>query len=265
MAQVVHLNELQEKYYDQGLRIIAITKEPTGTIESALLEAREAKYWVGSDPGGESMKQFTSPGSVGIPHAYLVDASGKVVSEGVPSEQQIEKLLEGAFDAALGKDLHRSLGGAVKSYGKGQIGAAWAASGRFVEDEKRGLAADAAFLREKAQSYAKFVRGLAESGIESKDFGTAMDDLGWLQKDFAGMEAAAWAKTKLAELKADPAVKNELSGMKALRKAQARELDAGGKEKKLKGVVSAYRKVVKKFAGTRAAVEAEAAVKRLDR
>jgi hypothetical protein len=263
MAQVGHLNELTEKYYDKGLRIVAISAEPIAKLESEMIGNRDVKYWLGSDPSRATSGRFSTPGSKGIPHAYLVDAAGKVVSDGIPNDQQLEELLAEAFDPALGKQLDKKLASAVKAYGKGTIGKAWTAAGKLAASEERGIAADAKFLTDKAEAYSAFVKSLVEAGIESKDYGIVYDDLATLTDDFAGMPDAAWAATKKAELDKDPAVKNELSAAKALGKAQAKEADAGGKAKKLKGAISAYTKLVKKYAGTKAAEQAEAALKRL--
>ena len=65
MAQVGHLNDLQEKYFDKGLRVVAISDEPLGLIEKKMLEEKGAKYWIGSNPGKSSMGNFSDPGGIG--------------------------------------------------------------------------------------------------------------------------------------------------------------------------------------------------------
>lgn len=263
MAQVSHLSELNEKYYDKGFRILAISSEAPGVLQSKMIDEKGVKYWMAADPSRSTVSRF-SEGQIGIPHSYLVDARGKVVGEGVPNEQMIEQLLADTFDEALGRELDRALGTAVKSYEKGQIGAAWSAAQKLLEHEKTEVADDAKFLVEKSEAYAKFMMELVEAGVESKDYVTVIADLGRLVKDFAGMPVAEQAATQKAELEKDPAVKNEIDAADALDKARAKEDDAGGKEKKLKGVLSAYEKIVKKYEGTKAAALAAEAVKRLE-
>ena len=262
MNQVGDLNNLHKKYYDRGFRVVAVTAENTGIVNSKLIEGKGAKYWVASDPGRATLRRF-SVGSVGIPHMYLIDATGKVVGEGKPGAAQIEKLLEQVFLPELGRDLHAKLKGAVKMYDKGQIGKAWAAVAKLAAGEDRTLAEDAKFLRTKAEAYGAHMKKLVESGIADKDFDMVYDDIKAIGKDFAGMDVATWVAAKKKELDADADVKNEMSAMKSLKKAAGHEEKAGDKAKKMGPAIKGYKKVVKKYAGTRAAKMAEDALGRL--
>jgi len=265
MTQVGHLNQLVEKYYDKGFRVVSISREPVGLLESKMVKGAGAKYWMASDPSGKTLARYSSQGG-GIPHAYLVDASGKIVLDTHPgnlADSSIENLLNQVFDPALDRELQAPLRGAAKHYAKGDAGKAWAAAAHYLDSENRGLAADAAYLREKAEAWAKFRRKLVEEGIASKDYETVFADLKEIPKRFSGMEVATWAAGKLKELKADPAATTEVKALKAYRKAEAREQKAGGKAKKLGPARSAYRTVVKRYPGTRAAKLAEEALKRL--
>ncbi len=263
MRQVGHLKELTEKYYDKGFRIIAVSKEGTSLLESKMIKDKEANYWIASDPSGSTMKRFTRPGRIGIPHAYLVDATGTVVSEGFPNDQQIENLLEAVFTPELDRELNPALKSVVRTYGKGQIGKAWTAAAKFLENEDRAISSDAAYVREKAEAYAKYAQGLVESSIKGKDYNTAYGDLAAMAKRFAGMPVVSWSKDKKKALDGDAAVKNEMKAWKSLEKAMKVEEKAGGKAKKLGPAIKKYRSVVKKYAGTRAADTAEKALKRL--
>lgn len=265
MRQVGHLNELHRKYFDKGLRIIAITAESMGTVESKMKDPAP-EYWIGSDPGRATQSQFKSGKGGGIPHSYLIDAAGKVVANLHPAglkESQIEELLEGAFDASLRPDLHGSLKSLVKYYRKGQYGKAWAGAARFLEQEDRVVKADAAHLREKAEAHAAFRKQLVESGVKDKDYLTVYGDLADLTKNFAGMEVATWAADMKRKLDGDPAVANELKAWKALGKAQAKERKADGKAKKLASARTAYKRLAKKYPGTAAAQRAEEALRRI--
>ncbi len=264
MNQVGDLNKLHKKYFDRGFRVVAITAENTGVVKSKLISAKGAEYWVASDPGRATLGRFTVPGGrTGIPHMYLIDATGKVVGEGKSGEAQIEKLLEAVFIPDLGRDMHAKLKGAVKMYDKGQIGKAWAAAAKFAEGEDRTLAEDAKFLRTKAEAYGAHMQKFVEAGIADKDFDMVYDDIKAIGKDFAGMDVATWAADKKKELDADANVKNEMSAMKSFKKAAANEEKAGGKAKKMGPAIKGYKRVVKKYAGTRAAKMAEAALGRI--
>jgi len=92
VKNIPHLNELHQKYKDQGLVIIGITDESLKTIRHFMRD-NPMHYAVAIDAKDELSKVF---GIKGIPHALLVDPSGTIVWEGHPSslkESQIEKVL----------------------------------------------------------------------------------------------------------------------------------------------------------------------------
>jgi len=260
MQQVGHLQELHEKYYDKGFRIVAISAEPAGTIEKAVKENRGAAYWMGSDPSRETMSKYLEGRGAGIPHAYLVDAYGFVVSEGFPSDQKIEELLADALDTSLERELHRSLGSAVRAFEKGDWGKAWSAAERYLEDEDAQLAADAKYLRERCEAIAAWYRKAAEKCIEARDFTLALDDLAGIQKNFGGLEAATWAQEKEKELSSDAKVKEEVAAWKAWEKASRSRADAGDNDRKLATVKVLLERLIKKYPGTRAAELAQDAL-----
>jgi hypothetical protein len=260
MGQVTHLQKLNEKYFDKGLRIVAVTKEGTGIVEDKVVEQRGGKYWVASDPGGETMSSYTQPGRLGIPHAYVIDASGNVVSEGVPSEAKIEELLEATFDPSLGRDLHKALKSVVKTYEKGQFGKAYAAAAKSLENEDNALVADARYLRKRCEDAAAFQQTMIESSIKGKDFASAYADIADAPKAFAGMEIATWAAAKKKELDADESTQTEVKAWSALEKARKKQASAKGKAKKMGPARKAYKSVMKKYPGTRAAKLAESAL-----
>jgi hypothetical protein len=260
---VGHLNELHDKYFEKGLRVLAISDEPLNKIKAVMVDDLGARYWMGSDPGKETMAPF---GGGGIPHAYLVDASGKVVADlhpGSLQDSQIEALLAKVFDPSLGRELHKSLAPLVKEYEKGAWGKAWSGAARYEGNEDAALAADAAFLRERCEAVAAHRKQLVEEAVAEKSYGDALDDLSAIAKDFAGMEAAQWAGARQKELAADPAVAGEIKAWEAYSKAAEKEREAEGKEKKLGQARNAYKAIVKKYPGTRAAGLAQKALERL--
>jgi len=91
---IPHLNELHAKYKDRGLVIIGVTDEPSGVIRKFQRDT-PMDYAVATDSGGKLNKEM---GVDGIPHAFLADASGKIVWDGHPMrlrEEQIEEVLGG--------------------------------------------------------------------------------------------------------------------------------------------------------------------------
>lgn len=263
MQQVGHLQKLHEKYFDKGLRIVAISAEPVGTVEGAVVKQRGGKYWMASDPGRTTMGRYTKQGRIGIPHSYLIDATGTVVGEGIPSDSRIEELLKSAFNPALGKELHKSLSTAVRLYEKGDYGKAWAKVARATQDEDREVAADALYLQKRCEEVAKWHRDQVEAAIAAKDYPTACDDLDRIAKAFDGMEIVVWAREKSGELDADKAVQLELKAWKVYEKAQKRLESAEGKAKKMGPARKAFESILKKYPGTRAAKLAEQALKNM--
>jgi cytochrome c biogenesis protein CcmG, thiol:disulfide interchange protein DsbE len=90
---IPHLNEIYAKYKDKGLLVVGITDEDRAKILKFEKEV-PIEYSVGLDNGGKYAKPF---GIQGIPHAVLVDKSGKVVWEGHPmslKDSQIEEILK---------------------------------------------------------------------------------------------------------------------------------------------------------------------------
>jgi thiol-disulfide isomerase/thioredoxin len=77
---IPHLNEVYSKYKDKGLVIVGVTKEKKKVVE-AFLAKMPMSYFPALDTDGALNKQFAV---TGIPHAVLVDKTGKIVWEGHP-------------------------------------------------------------------------------------------------------------------------------------------------------------------------------------
>lgn len=91
-TSIPHLNELHKKFKDRGLVVIGVTDETNPTIRQFVKEV-PMDYYVGTDKGGKLSEGF---GVTGIPHALIVDKTGKIVWEGSPSritDAEIEKVL----------------------------------------------------------------------------------------------------------------------------------------------------------------------------
>ena len=73
--------------------VVGVTDEPSAVIRKFQKEV-PMDYAVATDTGGRLSEKM---GINGIPHAFLVDTSGKIVWEGHPSrltDEDIEKILE---------------------------------------------------------------------------------------------------------------------------------------------------------------------------
>lgn len=93
VAGIPHMNELQTKYGDKGLRILSITDDDQRTVEEFQKHAKSPiEYPIGT--GSELGNKY---GVGGIPHAFLVGRDGKLVWEGHPADPQCEKNLVAAL------------------------------------------------------------------------------------------------------------------------------------------------------------------------
>lgn len=98
---IPHLNEIHAKYKDRGLVIMGATDEPAPVIRKFQKDT-PMEYAVGTDAGGRLSQKM---GVNGIPHAFLADASGKIVWHGHPMslrEDEIEKVLTAEGGSSAG-------------------------------------------------------------------------------------------------------------------------------------------------------------------
>ncbi len=92
-ASIPHLQKLHDTYGKRGLLIISVTNEDEDTVKEFVKE-NKMTFPVGIDDGDKTM---TTYGIRGIPAAFLIDRTGKVVWEG-----HTMKLTEKEVERALG-------------------------------------------------------------------------------------------------------------------------------------------------------------------
>lgn len=81
VKNIPHLNQLHQKFSSKGLVIIGVTKEEPRKVRD-FIKTHPMHYAVAINRSGSLSKHF---GVKGIPHALLVNAAGRVVWEGHPS------------------------------------------------------------------------------------------------------------------------------------------------------------------------------------
>jgi thiol-disulfide isomerase/thioredoxin len=89
---IPHLNAIYTKYKDKGLVVIGVTKEKKDVV-TGFLKVTPMTYFPAIDSTGALGKAF---GVTSIPHALLVDKTGKIVWEGHPmslKDSQIAAIL----------------------------------------------------------------------------------------------------------------------------------------------------------------------------
>ncbi len=91
-ASIPHLQKLHDTYSKKGLTIISVTNEDEETVKAFVKEHRMT-FPVGIDQDDRTM---TTYGIRGIPTAFLIDATGKMIWEGhtmALTEKEVEKAL----------------------------------------------------------------------------------------------------------------------------------------------------------------------------
>ena len=104
-TSIPHLTEGAKKYKDENVTVVGVSKEEASVVKP-FVDKQGAKmdYNVAIDPTGNVnagyMKAFNFNG---IPHAFIVDAEGKIAWHGHPMadmEETLDGVLAGTFDRA---------------------------------------------------------------------------------------------------------------------------------------------------------------------
>ena len=107
-AAIPELSEMQKKYRDQHVVIMAISPEEKGVVEAAVNKMGEkANLSIGVDKENATLQAFLGAFAVqSVPYAFIVDKEGRVVWHGHPMlgmTRAIDALLEGTYDIAARK------------------------------------------------------------------------------------------------------------------------------------------------------------------
>jgi hypothetical protein len=219
------------------------------------IEAKGVKYAYAYDKGGKLKSQL---GVGGIPHAFLVDSTGKVVWEGHPSEltpAEIEKALDGALTKpmwewpASAKDVRAALQ-------KRKYADALAAAGK-LSDADSGPAIKAAIQQIVASRVATMKTALAAG-----NFLSASDAAGELQDQLAGLPELADAKSVADTVKANKDAAAIIKAQRVVRDAKSQKL---GKAKEMDKAIADMKKIAKDLPGTFVETEAKAFAEELEK
>ncbi len=110
-----HLNELQEKYADDGVTIIAVTREDTrgNTLDAVKAMVKDKSdvmgYTVAWDNEGKTYEDYmTATGQRGIPTSFVIDQKGRLALIGHPMslDGPLARIVAGTWDPIVdGKKL----------------------------------------------------------------------------------------------------------------------------------------------------------------
>jgi hypothetical protein len=239
------MNELQEQFGDKGLTIIGVTDEGKKETEG-FVTATSMKYAYAYDKGGKLASFF---GVSGIPHAAIIDPTGKIVWEGNPGglgKEVIEKYLTGALPKPMW-EWPASAAAARTALQKGKYADALAAAAKIPEAD--GGAAIQSALTAMIQGR---VSGMKASFTEG-DFLSAKNAAIELQKTFDGLPEKAEADKMLADIKANADAEKIMKAQKSIRDLLGQRL---GKSREYEKALTDLQKIQKELEGTFAAKEA---------
>ena len=245
------MNGLEEQYKSKGLSVIGVTSEGAGDTEK-WIAAKGAKYAYGYDKGGKLSAYF---GVTGIPHAVLVDPTGKVVWDGNPGSLDgatIEKALAGALPK-LPWEWEAALQPAAQLLGKRQFAKA------IAEATKAGPAG--ADFVSAVQAVVKSRVDALKAAKQAGDFLAASESAAALTKDLDGLPEKDEVATIAKELAADKEAVKVIAAQKQVRDLLSEKV----KKKDLPNALKKLEKIKKDLPDTAAARDADAAITQLRR
>lgn len=94
VAEIPHLNQLNEEFHDKPVQFISVTDEDEDVI-SPFLKRKKMKSWIGLDTDRSMFKAY---GITAIPRTFLIDQTGKIAASLHPaslSSAMIERVIKG--------------------------------------------------------------------------------------------------------------------------------------------------------------------------
>lgn len=236
---------MQERYSEKGLSVLGVTNEGKKDTES-WIKSKGVKYAYAYDKGGKLQSKL---GVNGIPHAFLIDANGKIAWEGHPGTLT-EKIIESALVGALPKPLFEfpAKAAGVKS--------------ALVKHNYAAAVAEAAKLSDAdgGPELKKVIEGLVaarvagmKSALKEGDFLSADATASALKKDLDGLPEATEAEKVLTEIKGNKDAARIIQGQKKVRALQDKKMT---RRQDIEQAMADLDKIAKDFAGTYAATQA---------
>lgn len=237
-----------------------MSDEEESLVQDVFLTKLGSKHpWVRIKPAVDALY-----GVGGFPTVVVVDAFGKIVQEGMPSEAVLERLLQDVSLVPKMPDEPRFA----------PLRAAWEKTDYLkVRDLLTRLAAEpkldeatktlVASQQEELQKRTDRVMARIEELGASTDFAMADEKLERIVATWKGLPPADAAKKALAAIAANPTAKKELGAAKSLAKLRT-QFDPSRIAQRRK-LIEELAKFAKKYEGTKAAAEALAESERLGR
>ncbi len=208
-----YLCKLHDTYHDRGLRIFAVAPDSAADLQAKIIDKHQAKYWIGTGPKETLMHNFAEPGKYSLPHYFLIDITGKVISSSgkAPSEQEVLTLLKEIYDVRLGRELHSKLNDAVSSYKYDCYKVAFDQARAMLKEADKDLVADAKFLCSKIEKHAKHQQKELKKEVGDLGSAKAYGMFLLLKYQFGNVdkEIESWTKDNLKKLAKAHSVKKK--------------------------------------------------------
>ena len=258
-----HLNELHEKYTDQGLTVLAVSPQSAATIE-AFIEEFGCIYPTVS----EKSNSARAYGRGSLPSAFLINSNGRILWIGHPGELPDSTIEEALENTKVLPPWRNALKSVKKAFLKDKYADALAKVEKEIAkerlDEPDQVAAEA--IRDWLLWYGSTTIEGAQKDLESGKVYEAARNLEHVADLYAKHEYATQAEAALDELLSDPAHKLEVKAGEKLAKAllQIQEDELKPKKALLKLKPLLAKKYAETAAGQRAAKLAEELEAELD-
>lgn len=272
LASIKHLAEWQSKY-DRETFVIVANHCQGGTTDNT------RAVWLAKGGGNDisviDQGRLTGANVSGIPHCFLFDHNGVLVYDGSPFkvEEHLTKAVAAAPGALVAGYEWKKLAREAQAIGKRQ-----GVVGALKSVRKHALSDDAA-ARTEAEELLNRVDGWAAKQREalatarSEDPVEAVRIAGTMAGVLKGDELAEPFEAAFKELRADKEVQQAVKGAELLAKVKAAAESSGlaadpaawlgraSNKSKAQEIAGGLKAVMTRYAGTKAAVEAEALAK----
>jgi len=225
---VGHLNELHNKYKDQGLVVLGLSNEGRNAVDG-FVDKHGAEYPIVIE-STDSIKAFQSNS---FPTIVMIGPDGRILSTSNPSEQAIEAALE---NVRLLPDFPKSLAGIRKAMKKEKYADALKKLGKLLEGGKLPEE-DVKTGREVLAWIDWFATSSLEGAQKDVDAGSvymAYQTLSYMSSAFKGHDYGTRAKKAGTVIMKDKALKLEVKAGEKLAGIQSDLASASSAKKALK-------------------------------
>lgn len=212
------------------------------------IQSKGVKYAYGYDKGGRLKGQL---GVSGIPHAFLVDPSGKIIWEGHPGslpDDVISKALAGSLSKPMW-EWPANAKGVRAALAKHKYGDALAEAGKLSEADMGPT------IKSAVQGIVAGRVQAMKAALDAGNFLQAQESADVLSKELEGLPELADAKTTLDAIKANKDAERVIKGQKKVHDIKTGKL---GTKKDMDKAMAELGKMVKEYSGTVAEKEAKA-------